>query len=261
MLREKICYLCPSTINRIKNSLKEKEGIDFSNIDQVQRYEFINPDDCWALDFKQFSWGDETLYLCFILDDNSRYILDWNITSSPTSNFVQELLSKNFRQYSTPKVVKSDNGPQFRKQFQEFLEDWLIKHHVSPYYTPSYNGKVERKNLDIEKIIEQVNYKSTTLEDLFGILSNVIYEHNYIRPHQSLDGVTPYQKYNGFAEKVKEKMEEFKQKEKERKGFKTEKEIVFPGKEKTTKPEGIIVPAHLINDSEKTVGFVKQFIE
>jgi len=259
LLREEICYLSPSTINRIKKSFKDKADLDKLN-KKAKRYEFIEPNDCWALDFKEFKWGDETLYLCLILDDNSRFIIDWRITAHPTAKFVKELLSKNFRHYGKPKVIKSDSGPQFRDQFKEFLEKWLIEHHVSPYYEPSYNGKVERKNRDIKKIIKEINYESTTLEELFNIIGNAIYEHNHIRPHQSLDGVTPYQKYNGFADEVKAKMEAFKKKEKESKGFKTKKEIVFPGKDKKSKTEGIIVPAHLINNPDKMIGFVKQFI-
>jgi hypothetical protein len=55
-------------------------------------------------------------------------------------------------------------------------------------------------------------------------------------------------------------MEAFKKKEKKRKGFKTKKEIIFPEKGKNSKTEGIMVPAHLINDPDKLIGFVKQFI-
>ena len=258
LLREEICYLSPSTISRIKDNFKST--IDLSQFKKARRYESIDPNDCWALDFKEFKWGEKTLYLCLILDDCSRFIIDWRITAHPTAKFVKDLLRKNFRQYGKPEVVKSDNGPQFRVQFKEFLQDWLIEYHVSPYYEPSYNGKVERKNRDIKKIIKEINYESTTLEELFNIIGNAIYEHNHIRPHQSLDGVTPYQKYNGFADEVKAKMEAFKKKEKESKGFKTKKEIVFPGKDKKSKTEGIIVPAHLINNPDKMIGFVKQFI-
>jgi transposase InsO family protein len=81
LLQKEICYLSPASINRIKANLKEY----LENF--VQRYEFINPNDCWALDFMEFKWGNETLYLCFILDDHSRYILDWSITANPTTEF------------------------------------------------------------------------------------------------------------------------------------------------------------------------------
>ena len=62
--------------------------------------------------------------------------------------------------------------------------------------------------------------------------------------------------------KVKEdEMEAFKKKEKELKGFNTKKEIIFPNEHKQAKVKGIIVPAFLIHDPEKSVGFVKQLIE
>lgn len=256
LLNKEICYLSPSTINRIKANLNE--CLDLSKLNFVQRYEFINSNDCWSLDFTQFNWGDETLYLCFIQDDHSRFIIDWDITASPTCEFVKELLKRAFKQHGKPETIKSDNGPQFRNQFLQFLESWLIKHHVSPYYTPNYNGKVERKNLDFKNIIKQVNYESTTLEELFVIIGNAIYEHNNIRPHQSLGGVTPKQEYEGFGDKVRSKMEAFKKKEKELKGFKTKKKIVFPNDKNKAKVKGIIVPAFLINNPEKTAGYVKK---
>lgn len=257
LLQKEVCYLSPSTMNRIKSNLKQY--LDLENLNYTQRYEFLHPNDCWALDFLEFKWKNQTLYLCFILDDKSRYILDWSITSKARSKFVQNLLSKAFKKYGKPKAVKSDNGPQFRKQFQEFLNSWLVKHHVSPYFSPSYNGKVERKNRDLNDIIEQVDQKEKSMEELFTIIGNSIYEHNYIRPHQSLEGVTPYQSYMGFEDKVKAKMEAFKKREKERKGFKTKNQIITPEKEKSK--NGEIVSAYLINDPDTIVGCVNLFIE
>ncbi len=43
-----ICWLSPSTLGRVKLPMS---------------YEFINPNDAWALDFLQFEWGLHTLYI------------------------------------------------------------------------------------------------------------------------------------------------------------------------------------------------------
>ncbi|MFW6029365.1 MAG: transposase, partial [Halanaerobiales bacterium] len=153
LMREEICYLSTSTLNRIKKMLKQQLNID--NIKINQRYEFIEPNECWSLDFMEFKLGNEKLYLSFILDDKSRYILNWSITASPTFEFVKELLSKTFEQYDKPEVIKTDNGPQFRKQFRAQLKDWLITHHPNPVYCASYNGKTERKNKDLREIIDR----------------------------------------------------------------------------------------------------------
>ena len=56
-------------------------------------------------------------------------------------------------------------------------------------------------------------------------------------------------------------MEAFKKREKERKGFKTKKEIIIPNQEEKIKPKGLIVPAHLVNDPDTFIGFVKQYSE
>ncbi len=133
-----------------------------------------------------FKWKGKKLYLSFILDDHSRYILDWGITSSATFEFDKDLLSKNFKQYGKPKVIKSDNGPQFRKQFRKFLKSWDIIHHSNPVYTSTYNGKTELKYKDIQTIIEHNGVDEKSLVELFAIIGNTFYEHNHIRPHQNL---------------------------------------------------------------------------
>ncbi len=193
--------------------------------------------------------------------DNSRFIIEGSLTAHPTVQFVKDLLSKNFNHYGKPKVVKSDSGPQFCKQFQEFLNSWLVKHHVIPYFSPSYNGKVERKNQDLNDIIKQIDENEKSMEELFTIIGNSIYEHNYIRPHQSLEGVTPYQSYMGFEDKVKAKMEAFKKREKARKGFKTKNQIIISGSKNKKYSKVEIVAANLINDPNSFIGCVKQFIE
>ncbi len=199
--------------------------------------------------------GNEKLYLSFILDDKSRYILNWSITASPTFEFVKELLSKTFKQYGKPEVIKSDNGPQFRKQFRAQLKEWLITHHPNPTYCPSYNGKTERKNRDLREIVDRFD-DDISLEEVFSTISSSIYDHNHVRPHQSLGGATPYQSYNGFADKVRAKMEAFKKREKRRKGFKIENQV-----KKKNQNKGAIMPAYLVNKPDNIAGFVKSFIE
>lgn len=251
--REQICYLSTSTLHRIKKQI-EKE-IDINDIKINLRYEFIEPNDCWSLDFMEFNWGKQKLHLSFILDDKSRYILNWSITASPTFEFVKELLSNTFKHHGKPKVIKSDNGPQFRKQFQAQLKEWLITHHPNPYYTPNYNGKTERKNRDLREIVDRFD-DDISLEEIFSTISSSIYEHNHIRPHQSLEGATPYQSYNGFADEVRAKMEAFKKREKERKGFKTENKT-----NEKTKNKGVVMPACLVNEPDNVVGIVKSFLQ
>lgn len=257
LTREQICYLSSSTLYRIKKELEKK--LNCEDIQINQRYEFIEPNDCWALDFLEFKYKQQKLYLSFILDDKSRYILNWSITTSPTFEFVKNLLSQTFKQYEKPEVIKTDNGPQFRKQFAKQLKEWLINHHPSPVYTPNYNGKVERKNRDFRKIVNEID-DNMSLETLFGTISNFIYEHNHIRPHQSLEGITPYQSYNGFAEEVKAKMKAFKEKELERKGFK-QKDKKESETKKPNQKQGTGIPAYLINEPDTVAGFVKSFIE
>jgi transposase InsO family protein len=41
------------------------------------------------------------------------------------------------------------------------------------------------------------------LEECISIIGRCFYEYNYIRPHQALGGVTPYQRFSGFEDELK----------------------------------------------------------
>jgi len=138
---------------------------------------------------------------------------------------------------------------------KEQLNKWDIAHHPNPYYQPSYNGKTERKNRDLRKIVDRFD-EDASLEQIFSTVSDSIYEHNHIRPHESLGGATPYQSYNCFADEVRAKMEAFKKREKRRKGFK-----VDDSKQNQNHNAGVRVPVYSRNDSNDIVGFVKSFLE
>ncbi|MFW6025646.1 MAG: hypothetical protein ACOCRX_04825 [Candidatus Woesearchaeota archaeon] len=98
--------------------------------------------------------------------------------------------------------------------------------------------------------------ENVSLEKIFSTISGAIYEHNHVRPHQSLGGATPYQSYNNLEEEVKAKMEAFKRREKKRKSFK----ITEPKPTKNNS-KGVSMPAYLVNEDETIAGFVKSFIE
>lgn len=265
-----ICWLSPSTLGRIKKKLKEM--LAGHKLTLPMSYEFINPNDAWALDFLQFEWGLHTLYILVILDDCSRFVLNWSVTSHPTTQLVKELLTETFAIYGLPKVVKTDNGPQFRKQLAEFLNNARIEHYPSPFRTPTFNGKIERLYGDIRTATESAG-QASTIEECISIIGKALYEHNYIRPHQALGGITPYQRYAGLEEHIKEQIKRFKEQLKAQKTNKfTAKRLWTPGSPKTNhiqknillpgksgnKTKGLIVPVKSKNTQGKIIGFVRQ---
>jgi len=186
LLNNGFCYLSPATLNRIKKRLtghlKKKE------LKLAVSYEFINPNDAWSIDFLEFKWGNHKLYILTILDDCSRYLLNWTVTTEATTAKVQELLKDTFVLFGLPKNLKSDNGPQFREELVSFLEKFKIEHFPNPPMRPTYNGKTERHNEEVRFAVNRA-VMTDTVEDLINVLGRSFYEYNYIRPHQALDGV------------------------------------------------------------------------
>jgi len=95
--------------------------------------------------------------------------------------------------------ILSDNGPEFGPKaslnkanhpFERLLEEMGIKHRYIKPYRPQTNGKIERFWRTIhEDLIEGTYFESI---DHFRkeLLDYVVY-YNQLRPHQSLNGLTP----------------------------------------------------------------------
>ena len=236
-------------------------------------YEFINPNDAWSLDFLEFKWGDYVLYILTVLDDCSRYLLNWTVTTEPSTELVTELLKETFLIYGAPKVVKSDNGPEFRQKLAEFLEKRDIEFYPNPYHKPQFNGKTERQNKELRFAAERAA-SANTVEECISIIGYSFYEYNYIRPHQALGGVTPYQRYSGFEDDIKAKVKVFKEQEIQKKQRLLKRTLWVPGQpdpqyvpqklvipnQPENKPKGLIVPVKSKKHRKIIIGFVRQSI-
>lgn len=269
LLQNGFCYLSPATLNRIKKHLGKI--LKAKQLKLPVSYEFINPGDAWSLDFLEFTWGMHKLYVLTIIDDNSRYLLNWTITTKATAELVQELLKETFQIYGAPKVVKSDNGPQFREELALFLEKMQIEHYPNPYRQPEYNGKTERQNKELRFAVQKATM-SENLEECISIIGRSFYEYNYIRPHQALGGVTPYQRFSGFEDELKARIQVFKERELQRKEMLVKRtlwvpgypdpqyipqKLVLPG-QSDQKPKGLIVPVKSKRYRGKMIGYVRQ---
>ncbi len=103
-------------------------------------------------------------------------------------------------------AILTDNGPEFGPRgsrsknehpFEKLLMELGIKHHYTRPYRPQTNGKVERFWRTLEDdMLRDTFYESE--EELKEELLQYIYYYNHERPHQGIDGDTPF----NFLEKV-----------------------------------------------------------
>lgn len=90
------------------------------------------------------------------------------------------------------KVIRTDNGHEFRTRFQWHVEELGMIHvHIKPA-TPRLNGKVERSHLtDQQEFYQLLQYKGDV--DLHARLKEWELFYNFHRPHAALKGKTPFE--------------------------------------------------------------------
>jgi transposase InsO family protein len=97
--------------------------------------------------------------------------------------------------------IQTDRGREFfGLPFQERLMEWGIKFRPIKPRSPHLNGKVERsQRTDLEEFYPTVDVGSVDLHDL---LQQWQHYYNWERPHSSLGGKTPIDKWSECLEKI-----------------------------------------------------------
>lgn len=114
----------------------------------------------------------------------------FNIVNS--IDFVSRLKLKAKLKGVTIQLIQTDNGPEFQKEFVEYLARLGIKHQYTWIHTPDQNGCVERSHrTDEEEFYQENDIDYTNLEDLNTKLETWINYYNSKRLHFALDFDTP----------------------------------------------------------------------
>ncbi len=93
------------------------------------------------------------------------------------------------------KAIQIDGGSEFRKHFEEECEKREIMLFELPPRSPKLNGHVERANRTHREEFYEVKEIDLSIEEHNRQLEQWQYVYNYIRPHQSLDYLTPNEYY------------------------------------------------------------------
>ena len=93
------------------------------------------------------------------------------------------------------KAIQIDGGSEFKKHFEKACQEKGILLFLLPPNSPKLNGHVERANRTHREEFYEVEEIELKLEDHNKQLEKWEYVYNHIRPHQSLDYLTPYEYY------------------------------------------------------------------
>ena len=116
--------------------------------------------------------------------------------TSFTASLVLEYLERKFP--FPVRAIQIDGGSEFKKHFEEACQKRGIKLFETPPRSPKLQAYVERSNRTHREEFYEVEDIALRLEDHDHQLEHWNKTYNYIRPHQALDYLTPYEYYQNW---------------------------------------------------------------
>ena len=103
------------------------------------------PGRVWAMDHVEPPNPVDGIYseIFAVRDLASGMELAWQPVPDETAETTRDVLLALFEEHGPPLVLKSDNGPAFKAEVRELLNDCRVTPLLSPAYTPEYNGSRE----------------------------------------------------------------------------------------------------------------------
>ena len=175
---------------------------------QWERFSRPHPNDLWQMDIMGFYIRDaHKVYLISALDDCSRMIVGWGLFREQTADNVLEVLRGALVRFGAPKEILTDQGAQFKHwggvtQFEKLLKKLKIEHIKARSHHPQTCGKIEAFHKSIHRELIDKEF-FVTQEQAVEKIGRFIEHYNYGRPHSSLDGFSPSDRYFGILESLK----------------------------------------------------------
>lgn len=149
----------------------------------------------WAADITYIPMKRGFVYLFAVVDWASRRVLAWRLSNTLTTDFCMEAVEEAMRKYGKPEIFNTDQGCQFTSlEFTGLLKDNSIK--------ISMDGQgCWRDNVFVERLWRSIKYEEVYLYAYDSVtaakqgLERYITRYNQIRPHSSLDRMTPDEFY------------------------------------------------------------------
>lgn len=156
--------------------------------------EIVRPDQVWGIDITYIRMPKGFMYLFVIIDWYSRYIVDYELSSTLDKSLVLACLKRALAGRK-PEIINSDQGSHFTNpDYIKLLEDARVKISMDGKGQCLDNARTERffRSLKYERVY--VNEYSTPRE-LRAMLREYMMAYNTYRPHSSLGGQSPSNYY------------------------------------------------------------------
>lgn len=187
-----------ATIHKVMTSAAVKPLVRWRRKSHGKRYERPIPGDRVQMDTCKIAPG---IYQYTAVDDCTRYrvlAIYPRRTAANTIEFLEQVLEE---MYFPVQRVQTDRGREFfAHDVQAWLMDRCIAFRPVPPRSPHLNGKVERsQKTDLDEFWSAVDLKDP---ELIMKLAEWQHYYNWHRPHGSLNGKSPMDRYYELSSKT-----------------------------------------------------------
>jgi IS30 family transposase len=181
--------LYPDRVKRekLRKKLKRNEGINrIGNLEMKDEHWFL-----FHLDTIVFYWQHLKRYILTATDHTGKIAYARMYTTKSSASAKDFLYRLNYLIDAPITNIQTDNGSEFFDQFEDALKELEITHWFSRPRTPEDNAVAERFNQTIQ--VEWINDGNftTDINKFNKELTKWLIEYNFIRPHVTLDYMTP----------------------------------------------------------------------
>jgi len=181
------------------------------NLTRPRFFERATPNQMWQSDIFTFRLGGRYAYLIAFLDDHSRYVVGADLFRSPTAEAVIEVYRIAMGEFQPPREMLTDNGRQYTSwrgtsRFEAELKKDRVAHIKSRPHHPMTLGKIERFWSTLwQHFLVRAQFAS--FEDARERIKLWIKYYNHRRPHQSLDGFCPADRFFAIQTELRKTIE------------------------------------------------------
>lgn len=201
--------LSESTVCRFINQLTLQEKL--TDNQDMRRYERPHINEVWCGDssagpyLKTPDGKKHRVYIMALIDDASRFILAADVFFNDTYINLMSVIKSAVSKYGCPKLFNFDNGPAYRSKQMELLAARIgsVVHYCHPY-SPTEKAKIERwfRSCKDQWMASLDMRDFHSLDELRGSLMAYVNAYNQ-RPHSSLKGITPMDRFFQEPELIK----------------------------------------------------------
>ena len=171
--------------NKLKNTAKRNK---IQKLDVKDEHWFLI-----HLDTIVIYWGSIKRYILTACDHHGKVAYARMYTTRSSRSAKDFLYRLHYLIDADILNIQTDNGSEFFAEFEQALEQLKINHWFSRPRTPEDNAVVEKFNQTLQQEWLNDGHFTPVVRDFNIDLTEWLVEYNFLRPHQALDYMNPYE--------------------------------------------------------------------